>query len=136
MAPPDMDKTMFITPWGTFYYKVIPFGLKNARVTYQMAMMTLFHDMIHKEIEVYVDNMISKSQTEEDHIVNLQNLFDRLRKFKLHLNYAKRTFGVSSGKLLGFIVSQRAVEVDPDKVKTIQDMPAPRTKKEVLRVPG
>ncbi|KAK2423436.1 hypothetical protein QL285_033889 [Trifolium repens] len=126
-----MEKTTFITPWGTFCYKVMPFGLKNAGATYQRAMVTLFHDMIHKEIEVYVDDMIAKSQEEDEHLVHLSKLFARLRKFKLRLNPNKCTFGVRSGKLLGFIVSQRGIEVDPDKVKAIQNMPAPRTKKEV-----
>ncbi|CAJ2651927.1 unnamed protein product [Trifolium pratense] len=130
MAPEDMEKTTFITPWGTFCYKVMPFGLKNAGATYQRAMVTLFHDMIHKEIEVYVDDMIAKSQTEEDHLVHLQKLFERLRKFKLRLNPNKCTFGTRSGKLLGFVVSQRGIEVDPDKVRAIQNMSAPRTEKE------
>ena len=131
MAQEDMEKTTFITPWGTFCYKVMPFGLKNVGATYQRAMITLFHDMIHKEIEVYVDDMIAKSQTEEEHLVNLEKLFERLRKFKLRLNPNKCTFGVRSGKLLGFIVSQRGIEVDPEKVKAIQVMPAPKTEKEV-----
>ena len=56
-----MEKITFLTMWGTIYYKVMPFGLKNAGATYQRAMVTLFHDMMHKEIEVYVDNMIAKS---------------------------------------------------------------------------
>jgi hypothetical protein len=94
MAPEDMEKTTFITPWGTFCYKVMPFGLKNAGATYQRAMVTIFHDMIHKEIEVYVDDMIAMSQEEEDHLVHLQKLFSRLRKFRLRLNPNKCTFGV------------------------------------------
>jgi hypothetical protein len=105
MSPKDMEKTTFITPWGTYYYKVMSFGLKNAGETYQRAMVTRFHDMIHEEIEVYVDDVISKSRTEKDHLVNLRKLFIRLRKFKLRLNPAKCTFGVRSGKLFGFIVS-------------------------------
>ena len=96
-----MTKTTFTTPWGTYGYKVMPFGLKNAGATYQHAMVTLFHDMTHKDIEVYVDDMIKKSQTEEEHLVHLQNLFDCLRKFRLRLNPNKCTFGVQSGKLLG-----------------------------------
>jgi len=92
---------------------------------------TLFHDMIHKEIEVYVDDMIAKSRSEEEHLVNLRKLFERLRKFKLRLNPAKCTFGVRFGKLLGFIVSQRGIEVDPDKVRAILKMPYPHTEKEV-----
>ncbi|XP_058758232.1 uncharacterized protein LOC131631452 [Vicia villosa] len=131
MAPEDMEKTSFITPWGTFCYKVMPFGLKNAGATYQRAMTTLFHDMMHKEIEVYVDDMIAKSSTEEEHIEYLLKLFQRLRKYQLRLNPNKCTFGVRSGKLLGFIVSQRGIEVDPDKVRAIQEMPAPKTEKQV-----
>ena len=79
----DMEKTTFLTMWETFCYKVMPFGLKNARATYQRAMVTLFHDMMHKKIEVYVDDMIAKSQGEDDHVVNLRKLFERLRKFQL-----------------------------------------------------
>src|SRR3954462_13346202 len=131
MAPGDMEKTAFITPWGTFCYRVMPFGLKNAGVTYQRVMTTLFHDMMHKEVEVYVDDMIAKSENEKDHIQNLTKLFQRLRKFQLRLNLNKCTFGVYSGKLLGFIVSKRGIEVDPNKVKAIQEMPSPRTEKQV-----
>ncbi|KAK8707144.1 hypothetical protein V6N13_058208 [Hibiscus sabdariffa] len=108
----------------------MPSGLKNAGTTYQRAMVTLFHDMMHKETEVYVDDMIAKSQTEEEHITNLRKLFERLRKFQLKLNPAKCTFGVASGKLLGFVVSKRGIEVDPDKIKAIQELPPPRTQKE------
>ena len=136
MAEEDMEKTTFITPWGTFCYKVMPFGLKNAGATYQRAMVTLFHDMMHKEIEVYVDDMIAKSRNEEDHMIHLQKLFERLRKFKLRLNPAKCTFGVKSGRLLGFIVSQKGIEVDPDKVRAILDMPTPRTEKRSLGLLG
>ena len=62
MAPKNMENTTFLTMWGTFCYKVMPFGLRNARATYQKAMVTLIHDMMRKEIEVYVDDMIAKSQ--------------------------------------------------------------------------
>ena len=86
-----MEKTTFLTMWGTFCYKVIPFGLKNAGTMYQRAMVTLFHDMMHKGIEVYVDDMIVKSQGEDDHMINLKKLFERLRKFQLKLNPTKCT---------------------------------------------
>src|SRR3954467_6619780 len=107
------------------------FGLKNAGATYQRAMVALFHDMIHREIEVYVDDMIAKSHTEEEHLGHLHKLFDRLKKYRLRLNLNKCTFGVRSGKLLGFIVSSKGIEVDPDKDKAIQEMPAPKTEKQV-----
>ena len=131
MAPEDMEKTTFVTEWGTFCYNVMPFGLKNAGETYQRAMVALFHDIIHHEIEVYMDDMIAISQTEEEHLDHLQKLFERLKKYKLRLNLNKFTFEVRSGKLLGFIVSGKGIEVDPSKVKEIQEMPAPHTEKEV-----
>ena len=126
-----MEKTTFITPWGTFCYKVMPFGLKNVGATYQRAMTTLFHDLMHKEIEVYVDDMITKSQTEERRIQDLLKLFECFRKYRLRLNPNKCTFCVHSGKFLGFIFSQKGIKVDPDNVKEIQEMSAPRTEKQV-----
>jgi len=85
MALEDMEKMTFVTLWGTFCYKVMSFGLKNVRATYQRAMVALFHDMMHKEIEVYVDDMIAKSKTEEQHLINLQKLFERMRKYQFKI---------------------------------------------------
>ena len=107
------------------------FGLKNAGATYQRAMVALFHDMMHQDIEVYVDDIIAKSKAEEEQLVNLRKLFERLRKYQLRLNPAKYSFGVKSGKLLGFIVSQKGIEVDPKKVKAILEMSEPRTERQV-----
>jgi len=131
MAQEDKEKTTFVTPWGTFCYKVMPFGLKNVGATYQRAMVTLFHDMMHKEIEVYVDDMIAKSRDGENHVQILKKLFERLRKYRLRLNPAKCSFGVKSRKLLGFMVSDKGIEMDPDKVRAIRSMPAPKTEKDV-----
>ncbi|RVW66506.1 Retrovirus-related Pol polyprotein from transposon 17.6 [Vitis vinifera] len=101
MAPEDMEKTAFITEWGTYCYRVMPFGLKNAGATYQRAATTLFHDMMHIDVEVYVDDMIVKSRGRADHLDALERFFERIRKFRLRLNPKKCTFGVTSGKLLG-----------------------------------
>ncbi|PKI59973.1 hypothetical protein CRG98_019640 [Punica granatum] len=95
------------------------------------AMVTLFHDMMHKEVEVYVDDMIAKSKEGEDHLINLKRLFDRLKEYKLRLNPVKCTFGARSGKLLGFVVSERGIEVDSDKVKAIKELPPLSTVREV-----
>ena len=105
----------------------MPFGLKNAGATYQRATTTLFHDMMHRDVEVYVDDMIVKSQGRADHLGALERFFERIQKFRLRLNPKKCTFGVTSGKLLGHMVSERDIEVDPDKIKAILDMPAPKT---------
>ena len=107
----------------------MPFGLKNTGATYQRAMVALFHDMIHHEIEVYIDNMIARSQTEEEHLDHLQKLFVKIKEYKLRLYPSKCTFRVMSGKLLGFIISNKGIEVDPAKVKVIQEMPAPALKR-------
>ena len=132
MAEEDQHKTAFTTPWGTFCYTVMPFGLKNAGATYQRAVTTLFHDMIHKEIEVYVDDMIIHSTDEEGkHLADLTKFFERLREHKMRLNPAKCVFGVIKGKVLGYMVTDRGIEVDPSKVKAITEMPPPRTQKEV-----
>jgi hypothetical protein len=87
----------------------MPFGLKNTGATYQRAMVTLFYDMMHKKIKVYVDDMIAKSKKGEDHVEVLRKLFERLRKYELRLNPAKCSFGVKLGKLLGFVVSDRGI---------------------------
>ena len=110
MAPEDMEKTSFITLWGTYCYKVIPFGLKNADATYQRAATTLLHDLIHKEVEVYVDDMIVKLKDREGHIPVLRKFFERIQFYKLWLNPKKCTFGVTSRKLLGFMVSQKELK--------------------------
>ena len=82
MASEDMDKMTFVTQWDMFCYKVMPFGLKIVGATYQRTMVALFHDMIHHEIEVYVDDMIARSQFEEEHLDHLQKLFERLKKIQ------------------------------------------------------
>ncbi len=86
-------------------------------------MITLFHNMIHEEMEVYVDDMIVKSGD--------NNHLQKLQKYELKLNPSNCTFGVASGKLLGCIVSRRGIEVDPAKIWAILGMPPPRTEKEV-----
>ncbi|XP_021752865.1 uncharacterized protein LOC110718341 [Chenopodium quinoa] len=131
MSEEDMSKTSFITPWGTFCYRAMPFGLKNAGATYQRAATTILHDLIHDIVEVYVDDMIVKSHDRETHLDALKSFFDRIRKYNLRLNPQKCVFGVTSGKILGFVVSQDGIKVDSDKVKAIQELPPPRTEKEI-----
>ncbi|XP_015161297.1 uncharacterized protein [Solanum tuberosum] len=99
-------------------------------------MTTLFHDMIHKEIEVYVDDVIIKSKKGSNHLNDLRKFFARLRRYNLKLNPAKCVFGVPAGKVLGFIVSRRGIELDPSKIKVIRDLPPPRSNKEVMSFLG
>ena len=91
----------------------MPFGLKNAGAIYQRMDTTLLHDIIHNEVEVYVDDMIMNSKERGGHIVNLSKFFESIKKYRLRLNLQQCTFRVITGKLLGFLVSDRGIEVDP-----------------------
>ena len=104
----------------------MPFGLKNAGATFQRMATILLHDMMHNEVEVYVDVMIVKSKDREGHIFNLREFFERIKEYRLRLNPKKCTFGVTVGKLLPFLVSDRGIEVDPSKIKAILEMPTPK----------
>ncbi|KAL0319759.1 UNVERIFIED_CONTAM: putative enzymatic polyprotein [Sesamum radiatum] len=94
LAPEDSKKVNFISSSGTFYYVAMPFKLKNAGATYQRLVDKIFGPQIGRNIEVYVDDMLVKSKTAEDHIANLEETFAVLRKYRLKLNRAKCAFGV------------------------------------------
>ena len=87
--------------------------------------------MMHRDVEVYVGDMIVKSQDRANHLATLERFFERIRQFRLRLNPKKCTFGVTSGNLLGYMVSERGIEVDSDKIRVILDMLTPRTEREV-----
>ncbi len=109
----------------------MPFGLKNAGATYQRAMTAIFHDMMHCELEDYVDDVVVKTETREGHFKTLRRVFERCRQYKLHMNPLKCAFGVAAGKFLGFLVHQRGIDVDPMKAKAIATMKPPTTVKEL-----
>ena len=96
------------------------------------AMTTMFYDMMHKEIEVYVDDVIIKSKSQADHVKDLRKFFERLRRYNLKLNPTKYVFEVPSKKLLGFVVSRWGIELNPSKIKAIQDLPPPKNRTEVM----
>ena len=114
----------------------MPFGLKNTGVTYQRLMNRMFAPKIGRNVQVYVDDMLVKSQSEEDHLEDLRETFDTLRSYNLKLNPGKCAFGMTAGKFLGFLVSQRGIEANPDKVRAIMEMTPPRNVKEVQSLNG
>uniref|UniRef100_A0A2N9EWZ5 Integrase catalytic domain-containing protein n=1 Tax=Fagus sylvatica TaxID=28930 RepID=A0A2N9EWZ5_FAGSY len=136
MTEEDQEKMAFITSRGLFCYKTMPFGLKNAGVTYQRLVNKMFHDQIGRNVEVYVDDMLVKSKKDEDHLADLKKTFQALRRYNMKLNPAKCVFGVSSDKFLGFMVSQRGIEANPDKIKAILEMNPPKIVKEVQSLTG
>jgi hypothetical protein len=120
----DQEKTVFITPFGAYCYTTMTFGLKNAGATYQRAIQACFKKQLNKNVEAYVDDVVVKTK-------NSSTLIDDYR-WKLNLN--KCVFGVPSGKLLGFIISQRGIEANPEKISAITSMKAPTCIKDVQKL--
>ena len=125
LALDDQEKTSFVTPVGNYHYKVMSFGLKNAGSTYQRMMTKMFETQMGKNIEVYRDDIVVKSKVESEHIGDLTNIFQILRGHKLRLNASKCSFGVGSRKFLGYMVTHRGIEVNPDQVKDINNLQPP-----------
>ena len=136
MDPDDLEKTSFVTTQGTYCYRVMPFGLKNAGATYQRLVKRMFQKQISATMEVYINDMLVKSTTAGLHISHLFEAFQILRNYNMKLNPAKCAFGVSAGKFLDFIVNHRGIEANPDKIKAVLDMPSPSGIKEVQRLTG
>ncbi|CAL8153079.1 unnamed protein product [Prunus armeniaca] len=136
MHEDDKAKTSFIIERGIYCYKVMPFGLKNAGATYQRLVNKIFKEQIGKTMEVYVDDMLVKAPKRADHIENLAKAFIILRKYNMKLNPSKCTFGVSSGRFLGYLVTQRGIEAHPNQIEAILNMKTPATTKEIQSLTG
>ncbi|GAU48076.1 hypothetical protein TSUD_81360 [Trifolium subterraneum] len=136
MAEIDKKKTTFMTETGNYYYNVMPFGLNNAGATYQRMMNKVFHNEIGDMLEVYMDDMIVKSEEEIDHTIHLKRVFDQARKFNMRFNPEKCTFGVKAGKFLGFYLTERGIEANPDKCRAFFDYPTPKSKKSIQTLNG
>ena len=122
MGEANQEKTSFVTSQGLFCYKVMSFGLKNASAIYQRLMNKLFEHQIGRNVEVYVDDMLVKSQRDDNHFGDLRETFETLHSYNMKLNPGKYAFGVMAGKFLGFMVSQRGIETNPDKIWAIVEM--------------
>ncbi|KAL5816291.1 hypothetical protein ACOSQ3_024669 [Xanthoceras sorbifolium] len=125
MLEPDEDKTAFIIDSGMYCYKVMVFGLKNVEATYQRLMNMIFMPQLGRNVEVYMDDMLTKSLKATDHCTDLRETFKTIRKYNMRLNPKKCTFGVGLGKFLGFIVNQRGIEANPNKIKVIPELRSP-----------
>ena len=132
----DQEKTSFVTRQETYCYGVMPFELKNAGATYQRLVNKMFQKEIGASMEVYIDDMLVKSTTAELHIAHLVEAFLILKEYNMKLNPAKCAFRVSVGKFLGFVVNNRGIEANPNKIKAMLDMPSPSNVKEVQRLTG
>jgi hypothetical protein len=136
MAEEDQEKTSFITDRGLYCYKAMPFGLKNAGATYQRLVNKMFEHQMGRNVEVYVNDMLVKSIRAPDHVADLKETFNTLRRYEMKLNPTKCAFGVSSGKFLGYLVLQRGIEANPEKVRAVLEMHPPRTTKQLQQLTG
>ena len=134
MHPDNEEKMTFVTNRGLYCYKMMPFGLKNAGASFQRLINKVFENQIGRNMEAYVDDMIVKSLHRNNHIEDLTESFDALRRHRMKLNPTKCTFGVTSGKFLGFLVTKRGIEANPEKIKALTDMKHPNSKKDIQRL--
>jgi hypothetical protein len=128
--------TSFIMPFGMYCYVTMPFGLRNAGTTYQRCMQHVFGDHIGRTVEAYVDDIVVKTRKADDLVNDLSIAFGCLRANGVKLNPEKCVFGVPWGMLLGYIVSQRGIEANPEKVVALERMGPIRDLKRVQRVLG
>ena len=136
MALDDQEKTAFVAPIGNYHYKIMPFSLKNAGSTCQRMMTRIFELLLGKNIKIYIDDMVVKSKRVSEHLGDLRAIFEILRNYKLRLNASKCSFGVRLGKFLGYMVTHRGIEVNPDQIKAINNLRSPWNPKEVQKLTG
>ncbi|KAL5840569.1 hypothetical protein ACOSQ4_013177 [Xanthoceras sorbifolium] len=134
--PDDQEKTSFITECGIFCYKVMLFGLKNTGATYQRLVNKMFANMLGQTMEVYIDNMLVKSLIADQHLDHLRQSLDIIDKYGMKLNPTKCSFGVSSGKFLGYLVTKRGFEANPDQIQSIVNLRSPKSIKDVQKLTG
>jgi hypothetical protein len=125
----DREKTTFTTPWGTFMYAKMPFGLMNAGTTFKQAMDITFIGEKDKFVVIYLDDITVYSQSDKEHYDHLRKVFLKCRKFGLSLNPKKSLFAMKEEKLLGHIMSAKGVRIDSSRVEAIQTLSLPRSKK-------
>jgi hypothetical protein len=136
LATDDEEKTSFITPFGIFCYTKMAFGLKNQGATYQKYVHIILENQIGRNVEACIDDIVVKLKNHWDLLDDLKEIFNNLCKYNMMLNRKKCVFGVSSGKLLGYMVSSRGIDVNSTKVEAIKKLQPSRTRKEIQKLSG
>ena len=134
MFQPDEDKTTFVTPHGLYCYKVMSFGLKNVGATYKRLMTKIFKPLIGRTVEVYIDDIVVKNETQAEHVQHLEEAFCLMRAYNMKLNLAKLAFDINARNFIGFMVTQRGIEVNPAQIKVVLVTPTPSNKKKLQRL--
>ena len=128
MDPADASKTALRRPFGNYFYWVMPFKLKNAGATYQRTMTLIFGDMLHKQVEDFVDDLVVQANNLAEHLVHLRQVFERCKEHNLRMNPSKCA--------LGFLVHHRRIDLDPTKVVAITTLSPPTTLKKLRSFVG
>ena len=138
MAPKDIHKTAFRVPGavGLFEYVVMTFGLENAGATYQRAINYIFHDLIGKLVEIYIDDVVVKSTSIGGHLEDLRQVLEWTQWFGLRMNPKKCDFGVSASQFLGFLVHKRGIEISLKSQEAVKMMKPATTKKDLQKLIG
>ena len=115
----------FITPLGAYCYTAMTFGLRNAGATYQRCMNSCLESQIGRNVHMYIDDMVVKSNRQDDLVADLAETFANLRRYQIKLNPLKCTFGVPTGQLLGYVVSARGIEANTEKISAVMRITRP-----------
>ena len=130
----DHEKTAFHAPTGNYHYRVVPFGLKNVGSTYQRMVTWMFESQIGRNVEAYIDDTVVKSKQVIEHLADLREVYSMLREHKLRLNASKCSFGVSSKKFLGYMITHQGIEINSNQIKAINSLYSPQNPKEVQKL--
>jgi hypothetical protein len=138
MTEEDMSKTTFRCPGfiGLFEWVAMTFGLKNASATYKRAMNFIFHDLLGIILEIYIDDVVVKSDSMDNYLADLRLTLQKIRRYGLKMNPLKCVFGVSAGKFLGFIIHEYDIEIDPTKIESINKVKPPQSKNDMQKFLG
>eukprot|EP00253_Pinus_taeda_P008680 PITA_08680 len=122
----DQDKTTFTCPWGTFAYRVLPFGLCNAPTTFQRAVLSIFAELVHDLVEIYMDDFTPYGSSFQEALSNLEKVLSKCIEMNLSLNPEKCEFLMTEGTVLGHTISRQGLQVDTNKISIIKKVPPPQ----------
>jgi hypothetical protein len=138
MSEEDMSKTTFRYPdfIDLFEWVVVTFGLKSVSATYHRVMNLIFHDLLGIILEIYIDDVLVKSDSMDNYLADLRLALERIRRYVLKMNLLKCIFSVSTGKFLGFIIYEHGIEIDPTKLESINKVQSPQSKNDIQKFLG
>ena len=136
ISPKDRDKTALTCPWGTFSYWVLPFGLCNTPATFQRAVLSIFSELVHDAIEIYMDDFTPYGSDFQEALPNLGKVLNKCIEMNVSLSLKKCDFFMTEGTVLGHAISQQGPQVDPKKIAIIRRVPPPQKVRDIISFLG